>query len=233
MFILAFEAFYKSDPSAFPMTFSQLVSYIWIQQAFLAMFHMYFWESEVINSISSGSIAYELVRPMSLYGRWYCQSYANRLSRTLLRCVPMLVIASLLPQPYRLSLPPDIAQFMLFVPALFLSTSVTVAVSMFLYISMFYTISMYGLRTMMGAVTDFLSGAVVPLVFFPPVFRDVVEFLPFGAMMNMPLRVYIGDIYGVAALRGIGLQIVWLVVLVTLGQMLMSRAVRKVVVQGG
>ena len=40
MFILAFEAFYKVNPDAFPMEFSQTVSYIWIQQAFLALFFL-------------------------------------------------------------------------------------------------------------------------------------------------------------------------------------------------
>lgn len=34
MEILAFSAFYKADPAAFPMEFSQTVSYIWMQQAF-------------------------------------------------------------------------------------------------------------------------------------------------------------------------------------------------------
>ena len=34
MQILAFSAFYRANPAAFPMEFSNLVSYIWIQQAF-------------------------------------------------------------------------------------------------------------------------------------------------------------------------------------------------------
>ena len=38
MEILAFSAFYHADPAAFPMEFQHLVSYIWIQQAFFAIF---------------------------------------------------------------------------------------------------------------------------------------------------------------------------------------------------
>ncbi|MDR2559396.1 MAG: ABC transporter permease, partial [Oscillospiraceae bacterium] len=37
MEILAFSAFFRANPAAFPMEFSHLVSYIWIQQAFLAL----------------------------------------------------------------------------------------------------------------------------------------------------------------------------------------------------
>ena len=40
MEIFAFSAFYKANPAAFPMEFSQTVSYIWIQQAFWALFMM-------------------------------------------------------------------------------------------------------------------------------------------------------------------------------------------------
>ena len=40
MEIFAYAAFYRSNPAAFPMAFSQTVSYIWMQQAFLALFMM-------------------------------------------------------------------------------------------------------------------------------------------------------------------------------------------------
>ena len=35
MLLLQFAAFYRSDPTAFPMEMSQVASYIWMQQAFL------------------------------------------------------------------------------------------------------------------------------------------------------------------------------------------------------
>ncbi len=40
--IFAFRAFYQTDPAAFPMTFQQTVSYVWMQQAFLALFMLWF-----------------------------------------------------------------------------------------------------------------------------------------------------------------------------------------------
>lgn len=90
MEILAFHAFYQADPSAFPMTFQQTVSYVWLQQAFLSLFMLWFFEAEIFNTITTGSIAYELVRPMNLYNRWFCQSAANRLAKAVLRCGPIL-----------------------------------------------------------------------------------------------------------------------------------------------
>jgi ABC-2 type transport system permease protein len=51
MEILAFSAFYRANPGAFPMEFSHLVSYIWIQQAFLALFAVWGNDSNAVDTI--------------------------------------------------------------------------------------------------------------------------------------------------------------------------------------
>lgn len=233
MELLAFSAFYKANPAAFPMEFSQTVSYIWLQQAFLALFMVWFFEAEIFNAITSGGIAYELARPMDLYGRWFCQSAANRLAKAVLRSAPILIVAFTITGPLRMSLPPNGTQFMLFFISAALSLCVVVAFTMLVYISTFFTLSPVGVRLIAAVLADFLAGAVVPLPFFPPAFRAVAEVLPFAAMQNMPLRIYSGSIASTDAIWGIGLQVFWLVVLVLIGKLMMKSALRKVVVQGG
>ncbi|MCL2404975.1 MAG: ABC transporter permease [Defluviitaleaceae bacterium] len=233
MFILAFAAFYRTNPDAFPMTFQQTVSYIWLQQAFLALFFLWFYENSIFESIESGSIAYEMVRPMDLYSRWYSVTAANRISRTVLRCAPLLVVALLLPHPYRLVIPGDIVQLGLFFLSMVLSLGVVLSLSMLVYISAFYTVNGAGTRLIIAVMSDFLSGGIIPIPFFPGTVRLVVELLPFGSMQNMPLLIFSGHIYGVAALRGIGLQIFWIVVLIIIGRLWMSRALKRVITQGG
>lgn len=79
--LLAFAAFYRADPAAFPMEFSQLSSYIWLQQAFLALFMTWFFDGSIMESITSGNVAYELARPMDLYNMWFVKNAAIRLSK--------------------------------------------------------------------------------------------------------------------------------------------------------
>ena len=233
MEIFAFSAFYKANPAAFPMEFSQTVSYIWIQQAFLALFMMWFFESEIFSSVANGSIAYELARPVDLYNRWFCQSAANRLARAALRCMPILLVAFIVPQPYRMSLPPSLGQFVLFLLSASLSFCVVISFSMLIYISTFYTLSPIGIRLIAAVLSDFLAGATIPLPFFPEPFRQIAQWLPFASMQNMPLRVYSGNIAGAEAVQGVLIQIAWFVVLVIIGKLLMKNALKKVVVQGG
>jgi len=233
MELFAFAAFYRVNPSAFPMEFSQTVSYIWIQQAFLTLFMMWFWENDIVAAISEGSIAYEMVRPVDLYSKWFFQAAANRLARALLRCAPVLLVAMIVPEPYRISLPQSMQQSGLFLISLALSLGVVVSFSMLIYVTMFYTLSPMGVRLIVASLGDFLAGAIIPLPFFPERFRSIAELLPFAAMQNMPLRIYGGNIAGTDALRGIALQVFWLAALLFTGRFAMSRAMKKVIVQGG
>ena len=81
MEILLFSAFYRSEPEAFPMGFSQLASYYWLQQAFLALFMTWLMEEEIFQAISNGTVAYELCRPVDIYSMWFVKSLANRASK--------------------------------------------------------------------------------------------------------------------------------------------------------
>jgi ABC-2 type transport system permease protein len=90
---MMYEAFYKSSSAVQPMSFSQVVSYVWLQQAFLAFFAMWFRDGELFDAITSGNVAYELVRPLNIYLFWYVKLLAQRLSSAALRCLPILFVA--------------------------------------------------------------------------------------------------------------------------------------------
>ena len=233
MFISMYLAFYRTNPSVFPMEISHVVSYIWIQQAFIMLHVAWFSEGEIFSAITSGQISYELARPMDLYNKWFCQCIASRLSRTVLRCLPILIVGFILPPPYNLTLPPDVFQFFLFLLSATLSLCVVVAFSMLIYIATFYTMSSVGIRIIGAVLADFMAGQIIPIPFFPEGFRQVAELLPFGAMQNIPLRIFSGNISGTDALFGIGLQVFWILTMITMGKIWIKRAVKKVVVQGG
>jgi len=231
MEILAFMAFYRANPAAFPMEFSQTVSYIWLQQAFLALFFSWGYGTEAAETIVSGNIAYDMTRPIDIYSRWFCETIATRLSRAALRCLPVLFVALILPAPMNLSLPSSPGQFMVFAISMVLGMCVVTAFGMLDTITTFYTMSRINL--VFAILSDFLSGGYVPLPFFPDRIRNVLEILPFASMQNVPLRIYSGHINGAEMHRVLALQLFWLVTLVLLGKWTMGRSLKRVVAQGG
>lgn len=233
MEILAFRAFYEADPAAFPMTFQATVGYVWLQQAFLALFAAWMFENEIFESISNGGVAYELCRPVDIYGMWFSRSAANRLSRAVLRCSPILLVAAFLPEPYGMPAPASLPAFIFFIITMFLGLLVTVSFCMLVYIITFFTVSPRGVRMVAVSMLEFLEGGVIPIPFFPDSIRRVLELLPFAGMQNTPLRVYTGDIGGTDVYRAVALQIFWLIIMVLGGWLLSRKAVKRVVIQGG
>lgn len=233
MNILMYAAFYESNPAAFPMTLQATVTYVWLQQALLLLFAAWLIEHEIFDDIVSGNVAYELCRPIDLYDMWFSRSVANRLSRAVLRCAPILIVAALLPAPYGMTAPASILHFALFLLTGVLGFLVTVAFFMLVYALTFFTISPSGLRILITSVIEFFAGAIIPLPFFPDGVRQVMELLPFASMQNVPLRVYSASMSAGDMQRAVALQAFWLFALVALGKLLMARAMRRVALQGG
>lgn len=231
--IMVFQAFYSHSATLPPISLSQLVTYIWLQQAFLTFIMLWFRDNELFQLITTGNLAYELCRPTELYGFWFAKLLAMRLSAAALRCLPILVVASLLPEPYRLSLPPDPLTVPLFLLALALGLLVLVAISMLIYISVFVTLSPMGSLLMFGVVGEFFAGMVIPIPLMPDWLQQAAYLLPFRWTADFPFRVYAGHIPKPEAAFGIMVQLLWLTVLWKLGTTLMNRALRKITVQGG
>ncbi len=233
MTILMFWAFYQNGQNEFPMTFPELSSYLWLQQSFLALFMAWYFDNEIFNAVSSGNVAYELCRPVSIYTMWFTKNMAVRSSRVVLRCMPILLIAALLPKPFNISLPVSLIAGLLFLVSMFLGFLVLVAFTMLIYISTFYTISPLGIRILATSVVDFLAGGIIPLPFFPESVKAIMYILPFASMQNTPFLIYNGYVKGSDILSSMLLQVGWLVGLVIVGRLMMTRALKNVVVQGG
>ena len=164
LIIFAYHAFYRSNPTAFPMTLQATVNYTWIQQAFLAMFASWVLDGDILEEITSGSISYSLCRPVDLYAMWYTKSLSGRISRVALRAVPILVVAALLPAGYNLTAPTDLSTFFLFLLTMVLGALNSTAFTLLIYVLTMYTLSSTGLRSLLLTLADFLCGGVAAAV---------------------------------------------------------------------
>ncbi len=233
MEILLFRAFYQASPESFPMTFQALSNYVWLQQAFLALYLIWFWESQLFDSITNGDVAYELCRPVRLYNMWFVRGMAVRLSKAVLRCIPVLLFAWLLPAPYGLTLPADFRTWFFTLLSMTLAFLLVIAFGMIVYMSVFYTISSQGIKLLASSVSEFLGGAVIPLPFLPDGIREIVNILPFASAQNVPFRIYGGDLTGREMYISLLLQCFWFITFLLIGRAMEQRALKRVVIQGG
>jgi viologen exporter family transport system permease protein len=235
--LMIYEAFYRSTMLRQPMTFAEIVTYVWLGQALLAMLP---WnaDAEIRAMIRSGAVAYELCRPIDLYSLWYVRAIALRTAPTILRAVPMCLIAAVvLPLiglgEWRLASPPSVASAAAFGVTLVCTLLLGCALTTLINISLLWTISGEGTVILLTALVTFLSGMIVPLPLFPDWAQPVVQALPFAGLVDLPFRVFTGHIPAGAVAFVLQRQIFWTIALVVFGRWLLSQGMRRVVVQGG
>ncbi len=213
------------------MTFYDTMIYLILATAifnFLEMFIIW----DMSRMVQSGEIVMHLLKPMKyrLYTFWsYSGSHISLFFLTFLPTfiVVMIVTKGAIPLGWNL---------LGFVISLVLALIINFNIEMLVAPICLYTESTWGINIVKETIVLLLSGATIPLVFFPESFRKVVEFLPFRAVYDIPLTILLKK-DGSDSLEGllplIGLQLFWCVVLIIAGNLFWNHAVKRITVNGG
>lgn len=235
--LMVLGAFYAASSAPAPMSFPEVVAYVWLGQALLGLLP---WnvDPEIQEKFDTGAVAYELLRPLDLYNFWFARTLAFRCATTSLRALPMLLVAWFampfigLPE-WQLHFPPSLLLGLYFAASLCLTVLLATAVTMLMHISLYWTISGRGATMAMGGVVPVFSGLVVPLPLFPDWMQGFLYWQPLRGIADTPFRLYSGNIDVAAAPQELALQAMWVMVLLMFGRWLLGRAQHKLVVQGG
>lgn len=227
--VMVFTAFYQSTTVPPPMPLPDMITYLWLIQA---MFALTMWniDQDVRNMIQTGTVAYEMLRPLDLYGLWYSRAMAARVAPTLLRAVPMFVVALLF---LGMRLPPTLESGFAWIVATCGAVLLSAAFSTLITITQLYTIASDGIARIAPILTYTLSGMLIPLPLLPERLQPIFDFLPFRSMIDTPFRLYTGHIPATHLGLVLAHQLAWTAAFVLFGRWLLSRATRRMVIQGG
>lgn len=232
LYALVYQAFYN-HANVDTINFRELMCYVWLNQAFFSLILLSIKDKKIIQDIKDGTVAYELARPYDLYWWWYLKLLSKRYAACLLRFLPVIIFAFIIPYPYKLTLPPTIMSFILFLIALFLGTLLIVSISMILQSISFFTYQDKGITSLVFIIGNLLSGLDIPLPLMPKIILKITEYLPFRLIGDLSNRLYSGNINISYGIKSIILQIIWIIILVVIGKIIMKVALKKVSVQGG
>ena len=231
MQILIYIAFYKNGVVA-NISLEQLISYVWLRQAFYSIIN-HVTDSEIRSSIENGNISYELIKPINLYWIWFCKTISSRIAACLLKCIPILIIVPFLPKGINLNGPESLIALILFAITLILGMFIMSAVINLFYITIFYTMTSKGTTSIFYALLEFFGGGFIPVALMPSVWQKVCYLLPVSLATDLPFRIYTGNIYVLDGFKYIGLQFLWICVLVLIGNVCLNRILKNVIIQGG
>ncbi len=224
-----YHALYAGSPQPIPM--ESIAAYVWLQQAFFRMILSS--DGELADKIRTGAIAYDLCRPVSLYGFYYVRILAQKMVGSLLRAVPMLIFAVLLPKGWGLVPPASVPPLVFSLLGLVLGLLCVCAME---NISMGFTMRTLdprGMQAMLNLLMTLMAGNILPLTLFPDSWQRVLTLLPWAQLLDAPVRLYTGQWDLPQAPRVLLLQLGWTVLLTVLGWLLWKENQKKLVLQGG
>ncbi len=227
------KAIYESSGASIVngMTFYDTMIYLILATAifnFLEMFIVW----DMSRAIQSGEIIMHLLKPMRyrLYTFWsYSGAHVNNF---FLAFVPTFIVVSVITNG---AIPLGI-NLLWFIISLILALIVNFNIEMLVAPICLYTESTWGINIVKETVVLLLSGASIPLAFFPEGFRQAVEYLPFRAVYDIPLTVLLvkdGTDTFAGLLSRLGIQLFWCVALTVCGNLFWNHAVKKITVNGG
>jgi len=220
-----------------PISLAHTVTYTWLGQAFLVL-QPWNADPEVAEMVRSGAVAYERVRPVDTYAWWYARAMAWSLARVLPRAALMAALAAVaLPllglERWSLRPPAGVEAGLLFAVSMIAATLLSAAMTLLINVIVVASMTDRGANTLAMPVVGLFSGGILPLAFFPSWAQGPLRLQPFAGLVDTPFRIYFGDLAGLQALAGIGLQLAWTLVLILLGRWGLGGAMGKLQVQGG
>ena len=213
------------------MTFTDTMIYLILATALFNFLEMYVvWDMS--RNIQSGKIILDLLKPME-YKTYTFWSYSgNHVVLFFLTFIPTFIIVMFVTHG---AIPLGI-NLVYFIVSVVLALVVNFHIEMLVATLCLYTESTWGINIVKETIVLLLSGASIPLAFFPESARNVVGMMPFRAVYDVPLNVLLGKggadtLSGAASLWAF--QAIWAVILIAVSTLFWNFSVRKITVNGG
>ncbi len=213
------------------MTFTDTMIYLILATSlfnFLEMFVVW----DMSRSIQSGKIILDLLKPLKFRTYTFWSYSGSHVVSFIMTFIPTFIIVMIVTKgaiPIGLNL-------VYFIISTVFALIVNFNIEMIVATICLYTESTWGINIVKETIVLLLSGASIPLAFFPDKLRAVVEYLPFRAVYDVPLTILL-EKNGTDTLQGLlpvfGFQILWIVILTAAGTLFWNYSVKKITVNGG
>lgn len=182
----------------------------------------------IASEIREGSIIMNLIKPINYHLRIFADVIGITMFLFLVILLPSVIFLT-----FVIGVSSGIINSVLFFISLFLGISVAFLFDFLFGMLAFYVKNIWGIGFGKFALVRLLSGALIPLAFFPEKIRIVLEFLPFKSMIYTPIMIYLGKYSYYEVTFQIGFQLMWVLILMLINIMAWKKAVLNLTVQGG
>lgn len=182
------------------------------------------------EKVYDGSIATELLRPISIKGRMIAENAGNALFDLIFKFVPSVFIVVFI---MGMEAPASPIMLILFMVSALLGYGILWTLSFAVQMAVFWHFNIWSLVTLKNVLLNVLSGSMIPLWFMPEWMDGVLKVTPFSSIYFTPVQIYLGQLSYQEILIKCMMQIAWIMVIYLIGNFLWLKGQKKLVVQGG
>lgn len=229
VYYFIWKAIYAHSTSIAGFDFGHLLTYVavgWI----LRSFYYNNIDQELAAQVLEGKLAMDLIKPVNPQAMYIARALGESVFRLLMLTAPTAVVLLLV---YPVKRPSSLIHLLAFLISAFLSFFLVAAINFAVGTFAIRLKSILGLLRAKYFLLELFSGLLIPISFFPPIFRVALDFMPFQYISYIPVLLYLGKISGAGILQALGLQLFWVAAMVALGHALWTWSSRRITIQGG
>lgn len=207
------------------MTFTDTLIYLVLATALFNFMEMYtVWE--IGRNIQTGKIVLDLLKPMD-YRRYLFWSFSGSfVTQFFFTFLPTFIVVCAVTKG---AIPMGI-NMLYFAVSVVMAVMINYSVDFIVGTICLYTESIWGVNIMKQVVVLLLSGATVPIAFFPEPLKAVVYYLPFQSIYNAPLTLLLNS---GQVLETLGIQLFWCAFMTIISRLFWRVSLRQITVNGG
>lgn len=187
-------------------------------------------ETAISGKILDGSVAVDLLKPLDFQTARFAETLGSSLLEGAMSLIMLTLFATLLTG---VTFPHALSVYLLFAVSLLGAIVVKFGIVYLAALLCFWSTGSLGIVWTRIALTNLLSGALVPLAFFPGWLEKLALLLPFQSIVHTPTMIFLQQADTGESLRLIGIQLFWGAALWMAGKAMWSWAVRQVTIHGG
>lgn len=226
------KAIFTSSPEAILKGFDFNEMIIYVILSFVTSVMVNAEVSGTINrEVKDGSIAMNLIRPINYEKRMFFEGLGNVIYNLVLIFIVGFGAVLFLSVKYTGSI--NVLNIVLYMLSTALGFVINFYYSYALSLLTFKITNMWGLYQIMNAITQLLSGALIPIVFFPNWAQTLFNFFPFKSIIYTPCMLYLGKLSGLDIIYALGIQVLWVVILIALSRFIWKALIKNLTILGG
>lgn len=211
------------------MTFMDTLIYLVLATAIFSFMEMYLvWEMG--KNIQTGKIILDLLKPIEYRSYSFWSLSGNLVMSFVMTFIPTFIIVFFMTKfSIHLGL-----NLLFFTISVIMAIIINFSIDFMVGTICIYTESIWGINIMKEVIVLLLSGATIPIAFFPKSLKAIVRFLPFQSIYNAPLSLLIDNKMALSDVGiTLGVQLLWCILMLIISKLFWKLSLKQITVNGG